>query len=126
VREVGSSWLATEKWIFLAAFFLGNIFVTYAYLYSGGAQGAAGVSFVSVVIYVAGPTALAAFVVYSHGASIKNGCLFAVVVMVLFGAYGIYRAAHNPHGGALLAGLIVQTLLYGWLAAILMRENELE
>jgi DNA-directed RNA polymerase subunit RPC12/RpoP len=127
LREVGSAWLATEKWIFLTAFFLGNIFVTYAFLNSAGPQGAQGIGFASVALYVAIPTALAAFVVYSHGASIKNGCLLGVVIMALFGAYSIYRAATaGPDHRVLLGGLILQTMLYGWLAAILMRENELE
>jgi predicted RNA-binding Zn-ribbon protein involved in translation (DUF1610 family) len=127
LHEVASPRLAVEKWIFLAAFFLGSIFVTYAFLNSGGPDGAQGVAFMSVAIYVSLPTAVAAFVAFSRSGSVKNGCLFLVIGSVLFGAFSIYKAATaGPGRTALLAGLIVQTLIYGWLAAILLRENELE
>lgn len=125
VREVPESKLATERWMFLVAFFLGNVFVTYAYLYSGGPQGAQGVSFGSVAAMVGMSTLLAGAALYVRSASVKNGCMFLIIGTVMFSLFSIYKAAT---GGAmtLLGGLVVQTLLYGWLAAILLRDNELQ
>jgi hypothetical protein len=123
VVEVTDSRLQVEKLVFLLAHFIIYAWGLNFNLHLDGAN--PDLTFLSVLPFALCVTLIPAFFLYFPNASLKNGCMITLALMVIASVWLLYIAVQHGVPGRTY-GLMGQLVLYGWLISILYRENSIE